>query len=143
MTNVLRTTLRLAGAAALTAVALTGRAAGAQASHPDSVPEAVMRRAVAARYPSALAGGQDRPMVWILADARDSVLDAASGRDRLMRDSTGQMVLSWTAAHRVFPASPAAMHSPNDLLHWGHLTAADGREVDVIWMRVASGVPAK
>ena len=108
----------------------------------DPLPERTLLRGVAASNPAALAGALGaRPMVWILADARDSVLRSATGRDRLAHDSTGAEVVTWSIAADMLPGMPASA-SPGDLLKWGHIAVGDDT-VNVVWVRLASGRAAK
>jgi hypothetical protein len=108
----------------------------------NPLPERTLLRGVAESNPAALAGGLGaHPMVWILADARDSVLGSATGRARIAHDSTGAELVTWSSAADMLPGMPASA-SPGDLLRWGRIAAGDDT-VDVIWVRLASGTPVR
>ena len=123
-----------------------GRQAG-----PAEVPERVLRAAVARYYPEALSGrAGPGPVLWVLADGRDRVLRTATGRDGLRRaPRTAESIpweaaaeaLTWEAAAAKLASMPASA-SPGDLLQWGHVSTPKGR-VDVIWVRLNAGLPAR
>ena len=102
----------------------------------DTIADSTLRRAVDARYPLALRrsmGG--RPLLWFVADARDSVLASATGHESLTRTPEGTEQLTWTSAERKFPGLVPSSMAPGGLLLWRQLAMARDT-VDVIWIRV-------
>jgi hypothetical protein len=101
-----------------------------------------LRTAVAAHFPTALAGGLgSRPLVWFLADQDDRVLRSASGWEGLPRDSVGQELIDWASAVEKLPGMPATAQ-PGDLLQ---RTTVVGRAdtVTVVWVRLQGGLASR
>jgi beta-lactamase regulating signal transducer with metallopeptidase domain len=106
---------------------------------PDS---AMLRRAVLARYPTALNGGMGaHPTVWFLADAADSVIRSATGRAVLSRTPEGEEALDWNAVTRAFPGVPGSMKPGGVMSASGIGFGSD--TVDVIWVRVSGDTNRK
>ncbi|NUQ21999.1 MAG: M56 family metallopeptidase [Gemmatimonadaceae bacterium] len=103
----------------------------------DTIADSTLRRAVESRYPAALRKGMGmRPLLWFVADARDSVLASATGHEGLTRTREGREVLEWASAERKFPDLVPPSMSPGGLLSWRQLVT--GRDtVDVIWIRLS------
>ena len=113
---------------------LLGELRSAQAR--DTIADSTLRRAVAEHYPELLRSGiRPRPLIWFVADGRDSILASATGHDGLTRTATGSEVLEWESGVRKFPGVVPPSMAPDGLLEWRLL--ASGRDtVDVIWIRV-------
>ncbi|HEX8849008.1 MAG TPA: M56 family metallopeptidase [Gemmatimonadaceae bacterium] len=109
----------------------------------DTIADSTLRKAVDAHYPLELRRSMDgRPLLWFVADARDSVLASATGHEGLTRTPAGTEQLEWGSAERKFPGLVPPSMAPGGLLLWRQL--ATGRDtVDVIWIRVAGGAPTR
>jgi hypothetical protein len=106
------------------------------------IPDTTIRRAVAERFAEALPGGLGhRPLLWILADARDRVLATATGREGLSRNRFGQEGLDWDAARRTFPGRVPPAMTRADRAQWSAVPAG-ADSVEVIWIRVARATNA-
>lgn len=108
----------------------------------DSIFDATARHAVAERYPQALRGEMGtHAAIWIVADARDSVLGSATGHEGFSRgpiiDSVPEQGewIEWESGMRMFPGVVPPI-SPGAFVQWKML--AVGRDtVNVIWFRVS------
>jgi hypothetical protein len=108
----------------------------------SAVPDSVLRAAVARHYPAALERRAGTgPVLWVLADRRNRVLRTATGRDGLRQGPLTAETLSWEAAAAKLADMPESA-SPGDLLQWGHVPTRAGT-VDVIWVRISAGLPAR